>query len=264
MVIYYRRKANIVNFIPNFRRFQGPCTSECSFEYLQSVKISPTSQAAQSSPALRGNGVRSSGAVNLVLNIRAIGLGLDLASQRNIVELAVAVVLVSETLALRLCEANTTASSVRSLSLGGIGSVVRRDILRHPTNNTLRRVVVEVSRRLTSPKSTRSDLVIPETAATGAGVANGKGLAAGVLCAVARLTAYFGVLDVGDEGEVVVGCVGRNYAVEALEDAGLGRGISADGAGSAEAGEGGEGEELHDDLGMITLLWRFCLLCLRM
>jgi hypothetical protein len=137
------------------------------------------------------------------------------------------------------------------------------NILRHPTNNALRSVVVEVCRSLTRLESTGSDLVVPESAGAGTGVFDAEGLAFGVLGAVAGLAAFFGVF-AGEHNEGVVGCVGGDDAVEALEDTGLGRGIAADWAGGAEAGESGEGEELHDDPDMITLLWRLCLLCLKL
>jgi hypothetical protein len=118
-------------------------------------------------------------AVNLVLNISPLRLGLDLAIKRNIVKLAIASILVSKALASLISKANSTAASICALCLGSIGIVVLGDVLGNGTTNSLTEGEVGVN-RLTG-NDVGCDIEIEEKTGAATALADGEGFACGVL-----------------------------------------------------------------------------------
>lgn len=123
--------------------------SQSYFLVLKLLSIHPTPQLSNLDPnpsinhhSIRDGSDRSSSAVQLVVDIRAVGFGLDLASQRDIVQLAVPTALEAEALAGRLGDAQSTAVLVVALGLASIGLVVLGHVLGNPADDAIGEVVV--------------------------------------------------------------------------------------------------------------------------
>lgn len=227
---------------------------------LKLPSIHPTPQLLNLDPSpsinhhlIRDLGDRSSSAVQLVVDIRAVGFGLDLASQRDIVQLAVATALEAEALAGRLGDAQSTAVLVVALCLAGIGLVVLGHVLGNPTDDAIGEVVVVGVGSLAGHGGAERHGIVPEEAgAIACGrLPHGKGLAAGELGAVASGPTDLGVAGAGaGEGVESAVCVGCRQHAEGTGDGAAARGSgtpgrSGDGGCGSEANEGREGEELH-------------------
>jgi hypothetical protein len=128
-------------------------------------------------------------AINLILDIWPLWLGLDLAIKRNIVKLAVACILVSKALASLISKTNSTTSRVGALCLGNIGIVVLRDVLRNGTTNSLAEGEVGVD-RLTQ-NDVGCDIEIEEKTGAATALTDTEGLACGVLDTEALVVAGF-------------------------------------------------------------------------